>query len=238
MEENRNKLVSRLVIGLVVVGVLLVGTAVILIITAPNRQAPAGQSVETDGAVSLEQTLAAEQVQGTGPAEGSIEGVVPTQPPAETTESEQAAGGGEQPPGGAAATPVPGAPAATDASQGAAPTLDQSVEYIGSADEHDTVLVADLSIGDTVSGTIASAFDAHNWQFQGSAGQAVTINVTAIGDADPEAALYGPDGVLFASNDDSGGTVNSLITATLPSAGTYTVRITAWMVGDYQLTVE
>lgn len=126
--------------------------------------------------------------------------------------------------GGAAATPA----SITGAGPG----------YYDGADEHDTVLVDSTAIGQTVTGELLKAFDAHNWTFEGSAGQAVTIRVDAIGETDPEVMLFDPSGVLLGRDDDGGGGFNAMLTLTLPTAGTYTIRIKGWRTGQYTLSVS
>lgn len=79
------------------------------------------------------------------------------------------------------------------------------------------------------------------YPFQGVAGQQVRIHV--IGQVasgfDPVAALIGPDGSVIAEGDDSDGTLNPRFTTTLPSDGTYQVRVNGYLSGGpFELIVE
>jgi hypothetical protein len=95
-----------------------------------------------------------------------------------------------------------------------------------------------ISVGGTVQGRLTSMFEAHNWTFQGQAGQQVTIRVNGVGDTDPRTKLLDPSGNVLAEDDDGGGGLNSLITATLPTTGTYTIRVDVFEGGDYTVSLE
>jgi hypothetical protein len=131
-------------------------------------------------------------------------------------------------------TPAPFTPQATaiPPAGGAGPGT-----YDG-GDEHDTVLVESMSIGQSVNGELLKAFDAHNWAFEGSAGQVVTIRVEGIGQTDPVVTLLDPAGGVVGQNDDGGGGQNALLKATLESSGTYTIRVTGWKTGQYTLSLS
>lgn len=105
-------------------------------------------------------------------------------------------------------------------------------------DGYDTTLLETIQIGETREATLDSLLEAHNWQFQGTAGQTVTIRVNAIGDTDPRAKLIDPSGNVIAEDDDGGGGYDSLIVATLPVDGTYTVRVDVFTTGRYTITIE
>lgn len=130
-------------------------------------------------------------------------------------------------------TPAPFTPqAAAPPAGGAGPGT-----YDG-GDEHDTVLVESMSIGQSVNGELLKAFDAHNWTFEGSAGQVVTIRVEGIGQTDPVVTLLDPAGGVVGWNDDGGGGQNALLSATLETSGTYTIRVTGWRTGQYTLSLS
>jgi hypothetical protein len=116
------------------------------------------------------------------------------------------------------------------------PGSDQTV--FDGGDGYDTVAVQTISVGQTVSGTISAVFDAHNWLFEGTAGQTVTIRVTATGGSDPIFMLINPDGVVIGQDDDSGGGFDALLTITLTQSGTHTIRVKSWAVGGYSLSLE
>jgi hypothetical protein len=70
---------------------------------------------------------------------------------------------------------------------------------------------------------------AQAWQFQGEAGDEVTISVQALEEGfDPLLILYGLDGAEIANDDDRGGGLNPSLTVTLPESGTYTASITSY----------
>jgi hypothetical protein len=103
----------------------------------------------------------------------------------------------------------------------------------------DTTGGGELTVGGGAqSATLNDLYEAHNWVFDGQAGQSVTIHVNAQGDADPRAKLLDPDGNVIAEDDDGGGGYNSLITATLPETGTYTVRVDVFSEGAYSVSVD
>ncbi len=102
----------------------------------------------------------------------------------------------------------------------------------------DTTGGGTLSVGGSAQGTLNSLFEGHNWTFDGQAGQAVTIRVNGVGDTDPRAKLLDPNGNVIAEDDDGGGGWNALITATLPSSGTYTVRVDVFTEGTYTVTIQ
>ncbi len=95
-----------------------------------------------------------------------------------------------------------------------------------------------LSVGGSAQGTLNSIFEAHNWTFEGQAGQNVTIRVEGQGETDPRAKLLDPEGNVLAEDDDGGGGLNALITYTLPVSGTYTVRVDVFTEGTYTVSVE
>ncbi|MBN1120322.1 MAG: PPC domain-containing protein [Anaerolineae bacterium] len=87
-----------------------------------------------------------------------------------------------------------------------------------------------------VSGTFDSVFDAHNWLFEGTAGQTVQIAATGSGEVDTRIRLIDPDGNLLAEEDDTVGN-DPLVSITLPTNGLYTVRVDTWSTGTYSLIV-
>jgi hypothetical protein len=151
--------------------------------------------------------------------------------------------GGEQAPPDTSPQPPP---TQNPGSEGAAPT--RAPDSGGSAsvsgavdggDGYNTSRVDVIRVGETVSGVIDWVGDAHNWEFTGTAGQTVTVQVDGDGRSDPRLRLIGPNGVVVAENDDGGGGFNALIRGfKLPSAGTYTIRIDMWTAGAYTLTLQ
>lgn len=105
-------------------------------------------------------------------------------------------------------------------------------------DDYDTTLERNIAIGESDTASLDGLFDAHNWYFEGQAGQDVTIRVDAVGDTDPRIRLIDPSGTVIGEDDDGGGDYNSLLETTLPSTGTYTVRIDVFSTGTYRITIE
>ncbi len=118
-----------------------------------------------------------------------------------------------------------------------------SVEGTGAADNGGSDAVqGELREGGTVSGRLTASAPTlddgshyHLWQFNGQAGQQVTITLRS--DAfDTYMMLFrgmspGPNSVL-AEDDDGAGDLNSRITYTLPENGTYTVMVNSYGAGD------
>ncbi len=222
MQDRR---ITGAIIGAVALGAALIGTALLLLRTPPGTGDAAGIP-----AFTATPTLSAA-------AQGNPSAAPATASPAASPPGDTPAA----PPDGAAdtasAAPVVGtlAPGVTPAAAGD----DAAVRYVGDDyDGHDTVLVSEIAPGGNVEGTVAQPFDAHNWEFAGRQGQTVTIRVTGQGETDPRVTLFGPDGQVLSENDDSGGTLNSLLQATLPADGRYTIRVTVWVVGPYTLALE
>lgn len=106
-----------------------------------------------------------------------------------------------------------------------------------------------LSYGNSVTGVIDSSTFEHQYTFEGNAGEAVTIELSALnGDLDTYLSLFGPNGDLLAENDDinlASGITNSAITNfTLPETGTYTILATRYdgetgeSAGEFTLTLS
>lgn len=143
---------------------------------------------------------------------------------------------GVEPVASAGLTPTPaapsgGTPGGSEPSEGGTPV------YTG-IDGYETAQQNPIAVGQTVSGSLPTATQSHNWVFQGTAGQTVTIRVTGSGGADPRAQLIDPSGNVLLVDDDGGGRPNALITATLSVAGMYTIRVDAWSPGSYTVSLE
>jgi hypothetical protein len=86
-----------------------------------------------------------------------------------------------------------------------------------------------LVIGQSVTGLFTAAPGTHSWVFQGQAGNAVIIRLTALnGLAAPNAVLLAPDGAVLASMNNTDGTdgpspTNAVV---LPADGIYTLLVT------------
>jgi len=107
----------------------------------------------------------------------------------------------------------------------------------GESDGHDTILMGAVTLGTPASGDLVGVFDAHNWTFQGTNGQAVRIRVAPVGQGDFEVVLFGPAGQRLSEVDGGGDGATEQINRTLAANGVFTIRIRAWVVDQYTLTV-
>lgn len=106
-------------------------------------------------------------------------------------------------------------------------------------DELTTTVKEKLAIGGPAGkGALDTFFDAHNWTFDGTAGQTVTIIVAGVKGSDPFVKLLDPDGVVLAEDDDAGGGSNAQLDVQLPVTGTYTIRIDMMETGEYTVAVR
>ena len=105
----------------------------------------------------------------------------------------------------------------------------------------DAIAMGSIQVGGQVNGEITDLFEIHNWTFNGTAGQTVTIQGNAAnGDStDPRVNLLGPDGALLTGDDDGGQDANALISSfTLPANGQYTIQIDVWQTGRYEFVLN
>ena len=97
-----------------------------------------------------------------------------------------------------------------------------------------------IAFGDTVEGEITSVAG-QRWTFTGNQGDIVQIAVTTF-DIDSLIELFGPDGALVATDDDSGGNLNPLIANfELPASGDYAIVVRAYsgtQGGAYTLALQ
>lgn len=106
-------------------------------------------------------------------------------------------------------------------------------------DPYRTVGGGTLTInGDPVTATLNGLNDAHNWAFEGRAGQTVEITAQTLDQCDPRIRLLNPTGGMLAMDDDGGGYPNSYLQYTLPVDGVYTVRVDVFRGGSYRLAVR
>lgn len=98
-----------------------------------------------------------------------------------------------------------------------------------------------ITVGSSQTATLTELDEAHNWSFQGTSGQTVTITAVGQGETDPRIKLLDPNGNVIAEDDDSGGGASgrdATLTTTLPSDGLYTVRVDVFRGGTYTVTVQ
>jgi hypothetical protein len=107
-------------------------------------------------------------------------------------------------------------------------------------EEGEATFTGDAALGETMSGTMEDG-GTHDWTFQGTAGDTVTVTVQpGSDDFDPKLAIIGPDGSVVSETDDGFSGEPEEITLTLPDDGSYVARITSFGFtgGPYTITVE
>lgn len=105
----------------------------------------------------------------------------------------------------------------------------------------DAILKGSIQAGNRVNDEITDLFEVHNWTFNGTVGQTVTIQGNAAGGdlTDPRVNLLGPDGNFLIGDDDSGDDNNALISSfRLPIDGEYIIQIDTWRTGRYEIVLE
>lgn len=135
-------------------------------------------------------------------------------------------------PEGAPAYPTGTGPAQTPAVEGNLPVHD-------GGDGRETAFVRSIERGTPADAAFESTSAAHNWVFEASAGETVTVRTALPPDVetDPILALIDPQGVVLATSDDVEG-YNPVITLELPLDGLYTARLTTWLPGPYTVSVD
>lgn len=105
----------------------------------------------------------------------------------------------------------------------------------------DAVPMGAIAVGSRANGEITDLFAVHNWTFDGSAGQTVTIQANAAGgdSTDPRINVLGPNGTLLIGDDDGGQNNNALISSfKLPANGQYTIQLDVWQTGRYEIVLN
>jgi len=104
----------------------------------------------------------------------------------------------------------------------------------------DVVQTQAMSVGQTVNDSVESTFDAHNWVFEASSGQQITVTVSSTdGSSDPVLHLIDPTGVILLTDlDDSDSGGSESYTFTAATGGQYTARVDFWSSGTYSLSVQ
>lgn len=118
------------------------------------------------------------------------------------------------------------------------PAESEGLPVLEPDDRRETVLIQPIEIGQTVGAEFEDAWDAHNWVFEGRAGQSVTLTTGLAEGAgtDPILTLLDAQGAVLATADDVNG-YNAEVSAVLPADGLYTARVTTWWPGPYSLTL-
>jgi hypothetical protein len=120
----------------------------------------------------------------------------------------------------------------TPATRAATPEDDGSIPLAGATGINATrrAIVTTAAIGDGPHGSAGTGTnDFDFYSLQATAGQVVTVQTaTPTGALDTLVALYTPDGTIVASNDDAGGSFDSLLQYKVPAAGTYYAVVAAY----------
>ncbi|WP_417492658.1 M10 family metallopeptidase C-terminal domain-containing protein [Maricaulis sp.] len=102
----------------------------------------------------------------------------------------------------------------------------------------------EIALGETYTGELEVVGDRDWIRVELTAGQRYAISLDGVGSnplSDPLVRLYDASGSLVASNDDGGPGLNSLLTYTVSSSGTYYIEAAAWddtVAGLYQVGLE
>lgn len=115
--------------------------------------------------------------------------------------------------------------------------IDPSLPVFTADDGYETTLVQRIAFSQPASATFTDLFEAHNWLFEGQAGQEVEIAVSGGAEGtDTRAKLLDPNGGVLAEEDDTNN-YDPWISTVLPADGLYTVRVDSWDAGSYTITV-
>jgi hypothetical protein len=93
-----------------------------------------------------------------------------------------------------------------------------------------------LSPGESQTATLDSLTEAHDWTFEGQAGQQVSIVVEGDDWADPRVTLLSPDGEILAVANRNDGP-DEILSHALPADGAYTIRVDVFRAGTYTITL-
>lgn len=99
----------------------------------------------------------------------------------------------------------------------------------------------EISVGDTFSGTLGSNGDRDWIEVQLTEGESYQISMNGTSLSDPYLRLHSSDGTEIALNDDGGNGLNSLLTFTATSSGTYYINAGAYAdrgTGTYTINIE
>jgi len=107
-------------------------------------------------------------------------------------------------------------------------------------DGYATSFVGSITKGQTLSNTINTLAEAHNYTFEGSSGTTVTITVEPNEFTDTRVKLISPDGTRLRQADGGNQGGSETITYELNESGTFTIRIDLWppAPGQYSLTLN
>lgn len=90
--------------------------------------------------------------------------------------------------------------------------------------------------GETQTATLDTLIEAHDWTFEGYAGDLFTVVVEGDDWVDPRATLLSPEGELLGFTNENDGP-DEILSYELPADGIYTVRVDVFRVGTYTITL-
>lgn len=107
-------------------------------------------------------------------------------------------------------------------------------------DGYTTTVSLSIVPGQSITQSIASTVEAHNYTFEAAVNQSVVIVIDPNDFTDPRVKLIGPTGGIVRTGEggNQGGTVTMELT--LEEAGTYTIRIDIWppAPGEYTISLQ
>ncbi len=105
-------------------------------------------------------------------------------------------------------------------------------------DGYSTTVLQYVGVGGTASGYIDDPSEAHNYLFDASSGQSITVTVLGGADeTDTRLVILDPNGGFVTNADDVSG-LDPIITFTASMTGVYTARIDTFSEGGYTIYVE
>lgn len=138
-------------------------------------------------------------------------------------------------------TPTPKPGPAHILSYNDCPAVIQQTEGPGTydaGDGFDTVQRGPLSLNSPgCSSNVTNLDAAENWTFAGTTDQDIIIRIQAYGDADPQVTVIDPNGEVLDTSDNTDGTRSQVIEETLPLDGVYTLRVTMFAAGIYNIDI-
>lgn len=114
--------------------------------------------------------------------------------------------------------------------------IDPDLPLYTNSDSDTTYIVQRIDFGVEERGEFPGDDIAHNWLFEGVAGQTVTVRVTGSSGTDATLTIIDPNGLYVNSVDDVIG-LDPELTVTLTMDGLYTARVGAYGSGQYVIVV-
>jgi hypothetical protein len=93
-----------------------------------------------------------------------------------------------------------------------------------------------LTPGESQTATLDSLTEAHDWTFEGQAGQHIAVMVEGDDWVDPRITLLSPAGEILAATNENDGP-DEILSYALPADGAYIIRVDVFRVGTYTITL-